>query len=137
MRSFEKNICCTGFFIFVLFLAPLARASDVCDALHGAKIIADDGKYLGTVDGPYGGDSIFNEYSAYGSSYSGDSIWNEYGSYGGEYSSSSPFNKYSSNPPMIIKNRKIIAFLTVNDSIDGAVNPIKLGVVCYDVVMRR
>ena len=46
-----------------------------------------------------------------------------YGQFGGEYSSHSPFNEYSSNPPLIVKNGRVIGRLTVNKYLAGAVDP--------------
>ena len=56
-----------------------------CYELDGAKIIAEDGTYLGTLGDSYESDSIYNEYSDHGSTYDSDSIWNEYSDYGNEY----------------------------------------------------
>ena len=38
-----------------------------CYELDGAKIIAEDGTYLGSLGESYESDSIYNEYSDYGS----------------------------------------------------------------------
>lgn len=107
-------------------ISSVAIAQNVCQYVAGAKVVAEDGKYLGTIESKYSGDSIFNEYGSYGSKYSGDSIWNEYGSYGGKYSSSSPFNDYTSSAPMLIKNNQVIARLTTNRYLQSAVNPYAL-----------
>ncbi len=95
------------------------------NALKGAKIFAQDDKntYLGKIASEYGSESIFNEYGTYGSEYSSSSIWNEYSTFGNEYNSLSPFNDYSSKPPKIIKDGKIIGYLTTNESINGGVSP--------------
>lgn len=98
-------------------------AQDVCAAILSAKLVADDGTYLGTIENSYSANSVLNEYGSYGSEYSGTSIWNEYGNYGGKYSKQSPFNEYSSTPPMIIKGGKIIGYLSANRSMSGALNP--------------
>ena len=93
--------------------------------LRGAKLVAQDDQntFLGTLESSYASNSIFNEYGSYGSEYSSKSIWNNYGTFGGEYSSYSPFNKFSSTPPMIIKNGRVIGYLTANKSMRGAINP--------------
>ena len=96
---------------------------NICQYVSGASILSDDGKYLGKISNEYSSESIFNEYGTYGSEYSSDSIWNEYGSYGGKYASNSPFNSYSSTPPILVKNGKLIAYLSVNKSLNGAINP--------------
>ena len=111
-----------GLMLALVAAMPLS-AQDVCSALKGATVVADDGTYLGKIDSPYASESILNEYGTYGSKYSTKSIWNEYGKYGGEYSKQSPFNKYSSTPPAVVKGGKVIAYLTVNSGIRGAINP--------------
>jgi len=121
-----KTICKLILLSLILTLSSLALAQNLCQYVAGAKVISDDGKFLGTIESKYSGDSIFNEYGSYGSKYSGDSIWNEYGSYGGKYSSSSPFNDYTSSAPMLIKNNQVIARLTTNKFLQNAVNPYAL-----------
>ena len=91
-----------------------ARAQDVCSTVAGARVVANDGVYLGRLSSEYDSDSIFNKYGNFGSEYSSQSIWNKYGSYGGEYSSNSPFNSYTSTPPIIFKGGQPIAYLSVN-----------------------
>ena len=113
-------------YILLMTLCSGSFASEFCEIVASAKVIANDGKYLGELSNEYSSDSIFNEYGAHGSEYSSDSIWNEYGTYGGKYSSESPFNKYASTPPMLIKDNKIIGYLSVNEYIKGAVNPFVL-----------
>ena len=120
-----------------LFIFPSIGMTDACADLEGAAVVADDGKYLGKLTSQYSTESIFNEYGNYGSEYSINSIWNEYGNYGSEYSSKSPFNEYTRTPPKLIKNRRVIGFLTVNDYIAGAVHPIKLGKICYGLARKR
>ena len=121
-----KTICKPILLSLILTLSSLALAQNLCQYVAGAKVISDDGKFLGTIEGRYSGDSIFNEYGTYGSKYSGDSIWNEYGTYGGKYSSSSPFNDYTSSAPMLIKNNQVIARLTTNKFLQNAINPYAL-----------
>jgi len=93
--------------------------------LKGASVFAQDDEqtYLGKIDTEYNSESIFNEYATYGNEYSSKSIWNEYSKFGNKYNSLSPFNDYSSLPPMIIKNGKIIGYLTTNKFISGAISP--------------
>lgn len=106
-----------------LVVVSTARAQDLCDLIEGASVIAHDGKFLGKLTNQYSADSILNEYGSHGSPYSSDSIWNQYGQYGGQYSSLSPFNPYTSTPPILVKQGKVIAVLTVNKSLRGALNP--------------
>jgi hypothetical protein len=109
-----------------------ALANDICEQLDGAMVVNEEGEFLGLVAYPSNSDSIFNEYGRYGSEYRSDSIWNQYGKNGSEYRSNTAFNEYTRSPPRIIKNRKIVAYLTVNKSIRGGVNPRLLGMICYD-----
>ena len=106
-----------------LLLVSAVGAQDLCQLIAGASVIADDGTFLGKLTSEYSSDSILNEYGTYGSPYSSNSIWNEYGQYGGAYSSLSPFNAYTSTPPILVKRGKVIALLTVNKSLRGALNP--------------
>lgn len=89
----------------------------------GSKIIAEDGTYLGTVSkDKYNSESISNPYNDYGSPYSAHSILNQYSNYGSPYSALSPFNPYSNTPPHLVKNGKIISYLTINKYISGGVD---------------
>lgn len=108
--------------IFLVSVSP-SRAQDVCEIISGAAIVAQDGQYLGRIASNYDSESVLNEHGQYGSKYSSNSIWNEYGTYGGQYSSNSPFNPYTSSPPIVIKNGKTIAYLTVNKIMSAALNP--------------
>lgn len=128
-----KNFLCVASVLFFFANSALADCSD----FDGASIIASDGKYIGEIASQYQSDSIFNEYGTYGSQYSSSSIWNQYGTYGSEYSSESPFNPYANSPPEIIKNQTIIGYLTVNSYKQNAINPIKLGVICYGITRTR
>ena len=103
----------------------LALTLKVTSLYGGTRIYADNEErtYLGTIDDEFASDSIFNDFGTYGSEYSSNSIWNEYGTFGGEYSSESPFNVYSSSPPFIVKERKVVGRLTVNEYVLGAVDP--------------
>jgi hypothetical protein len=92
---------------------------DLCAIVDGAQLIAQDNEntYLGRIANQYDSESIFNEYGSYGSEYNSDSIWNEYGTFGGKYSTYSPHNPHTSSPPMIVKNRRVIGYLSANKSI--------------------
>lgn len=99
--------------------------SELVDYLRGAKIIAQDyeNTYLGKLSNEFDSESIFNEVGKYGNEFLSSSIWNEFSTFGNEFNSYSPFNELSSDPPMLIKQGKIIGYLTVNKSIEGAVSP--------------
>lgn len=101
-----------------------------CYELEGAKIIAEDGTYLGTLEDGYKSDSIYNEYSEYGNSYNNKSIWNEYSDYGNDYSNQSPFNDYASDPPVLLKNGKVVGKLTTKPYEYEGVNPRLVGKNC-------
>lgn len=102
-----------------------ALSIKVHETFNGASVIADDGEqtFLGKIDSTTAGDSIFNEFSRYGSEFGAKSIWNEFGRYGGEFSTYSPFNEFTSSPPFLVKSGKVIGHLTVNDLLQGAVDP--------------
>ena len=96
----------------------------------GAKIIAEDGTFLGTLDDSYESDSIYNDYSEYGNDYNSDSIWNDYSDYGSDYSSQSPFNDYASDPPILLKDGEVVGKLTTDPYDYDAVDPRSVGKDC-------
>lgn len=75
--------------------------------------------------------------TGYGSDISSKSIWNDIGPYGSDISAKSAMNDLASDPPMLIKNQRAIGFLSTNKLKPGAINPILLGVVCYDYKPHR
>ena len=107
-----------------------AVSSYECYELDGAKIIAEDGTFLGTLGDSYEPDSIYNEYSDHGSTYDSDSIWNEYSDYGNEYSSQSPFNDYASDPPVLLKDGEVVGKLTTDPWEYDGVDPRSVGEDC-------
>jgi hypothetical protein len=107
------------FFVF----STLSYGQSMCQTIAGATLVAQDGQYLGRISNRYDSESVLNEYGEYGSKYSATSIWNEYGMYGGKYSSSSPFNQFTSSPPVVVRDGKPIAYLTVNSTLSGALTP--------------
>ena len=111
-------------------LLPETLSSYRCFELEGAKIIAEDGTFLGTLDDIYSADSIFNDYSDHGTDYSADSIWNEYSDWGNDYSSISPFNEYAADPPILIKEGEVVGKLTVKSYEIDAVDPNTVGKDC-------
>ena len=47
----------------IIFLASsYVSANDICTAVAGAGVIANNGKYLGEIGSEYDSESIFNEY---------------------------------------------------------------------------
>ncbi|GAA4821732.1 hypothetical protein GCM10023232_18770 [Sphingosinicella ginsenosidimutans] len=113
-------------------LPASAQQQNACIAIEGARVVTEDGDYLGTVASPYAMDSIFNRYGRYGSKYQSNSIWNDYGRFGSAYSTTSARSEYASRPPLLIKNRQVIGRLSTNRGLQDAINPVLLGAVCYD-----
>ena len=121
----------------ILFLVPLffsspgwSASSYHCYELAGAKIIAKDGTYLGTLSEKYNSDSIFNEHSVHGSTYSSNSIWNRFSEYGNEYSSQSAFNDHAANPPVLLKDGEVIGRISTDPYAYDGTNPLRLGEEC-------
>lgn len=128
----KLSAACALGLIFAASSSVASAQPSQCAPFYGAILVTDDGEYLGRLSSKYDSDSVFNKYGTYGSKYSSKSIWNEYGEFGGEYSTKSPFNEYTSSPPLIVKNRSIIGRLSRNEYVQGAVNPTKLAVLCFD-----
>lgn len=116
----------------ILFLFSFSIADEVCTILNGSKVIAQDNQntYLGKVTSEYDSESIFNDYGSYGGEYSSTSIWNEYSTLGNEYSIYSPFNPYTTTPPMLIKDGRVIGYLSSNKSITSSISPNLLKALC-------
>ncbi|MEK9968850.1 MAG: hypothetical protein VW600_06920 [Ferrovibrio sp.] len=113
---------------------PVSKAADLCSIVSGSTLIAQDDRntYLGKITNSFDSDSIFNEYGNYGNKFSANSIWNEYSTFGSEYNIASPFNKFSTSPPMIIKNRAVIGYLSSNKALPNSVTPNLLKALCAD-----
>ncbi|SVA90535.1 uncharacterized protein METZ01_LOCUS143389 [marine metagenome] len=94
--------------IALLLLSPLTYSGEMnsweCSAFEDAKIIGDDGDYLGRLGPSYMSDSIYNSSSSFSSTYSSDSIFNSSSKYGNSYSSTSVFNDGASSPPIILSS---------------------------------
>jgi len=111
-------LCCS-------FSSEAQDLSGLASLLRGASILAQDpgNTFLGKIDNEFSSESIFNEFGTYGSEFSSISIWNEFSSYGSEFSSFSAFNEFTSTPPMLIKNGKVIGYLTRNKFMRGGLSP--------------
>jgi hypothetical protein len=119
--------------LFAVSIASGAAAKPaICYTIDGAKVIAQDGKFLGTIGGKYASNSIYGTYSGHGGKYDNASIWNKYSNYGDQYSDLSAFNKMAEKPPMVINNGNVIAYLSNNENLKGAINPVVLGIVYFD-----
>ena len=116
------------------FLSVSAKADALssyrCSEIQGAKIIAEDGTYLGTLDDHYQSDSIFSPYNDYGSTYSQESIWNEHSNHGNQYSQQSPFNEYASDSPVLLKDGEVVGRLTVREYEIDRIDPRTVGKDC-------
>lgn len=120
--------------LLIISAATPARAEDVCDVVKDAVIIAQDNQntFLGKITNSYDSKSIFNEFGTYGNPFSSSSIWNEFSTFGNQFNAQSPFNQFSSSPPMIIKGKKIVGYLTANKSIKASISPNLLKALCKD-----
>ena len=122
--------------IIASFLATIAATStfaeEVCDVVNGSIIIAQDSQntFLGNITNSYDSKSIFNEFGTYGNPFSSSSIWNQFSTFGNQFNPQSPFNQFSLSPPMIIKDKKIIGYLSANKSIKSSISPNLLKALC-------
>jgi hypothetical protein len=93
--------------------------------LKGAKIYAQDPEktYLGSLTGEVKKDSIFNQVGPYGSKVSKSSIWNIMSPFGIETGEYSAFNPVSKKPPTMVKDGKVMGYVTVNQSIENRISP--------------
>lgn len=114
----------------------VAQTDEICSVVGGASIIAQDDRnaFLGKVTSRYDLDSIFNEYGDFGGPYSTNSIWNEYGDFGSEYAPHSPQNPYASEPPLLVKQGRVLGYLTTNEVISGGISPSLLKALCAEVL---
>ena len=90
----------TLIFLWLLF-SLVARSGEVnsweCNKFDGAKIVGQDGEYLGQLGPSWNRDSIYNSSSEYSSTWSSNSIFNDSSKYGNSYSSTSVFNESASS----------------------------------------
>lgn len=125
-----------AFLAAVALLPPDSRAEQVCDIVNGSVLIAqdDENTFLGKITNAFDSDSIFNEFGTYGNPFSSKSIWNEFSTFGNKFNSYSPFNSFSSSPPMIIKDKKVIGYLSANKSIKASISPNLLKALCKEAL---
>lgn len=111
-----------------------ASEENICFLISNSKILAQDSQntYLGSIENSFSSESIFNTYGTYGNEFSGKSIWNQFGTFGNEYNQYSPFNTYSNKPPIIVKDGKIIGYLSSNESIKPSISPNLLKALCKE-----
>ena len=101
------NMKSLNFLVFILILiSSLKVYSEVnpwnCGKFDKAKVIAEDGTFLGELGPSWKTDSIYNSSSKYSSTWFSGSIYNEHNSFGNSYSHQSVFNESASDPPKII-----------------------------------
>jgi len=95
--------------------------------LEGAWIIANDGQPLGKITAHgFDTDSLTFRFGDYGNHFNTNSIFNKYGTYGNEFSTLSPFNRFTSTPPVIMRDGRILGYLTANKAIASRVDPLEL-----------
>jgi len=92
-----------------------------CSDLHGASIFSQEAvpKYLGFIGGTDGPNSINNSFGSFGSNFSPDSVRNSYSTYGSDFTMFGVKNKRALWPPVIVKNGKSIAYLSLNTALTG------------------
>lgn len=103
-------------------LRSASSGTNGCSVLANTRIVAQDGKFLGTISSEFDSTSVLNEFGTYGSEFSTNSIYNEFGKYGGEFSTNSPFNEFGQGA-MLMRNGQIVGRLSLNKFLAGAVNP--------------
>jgi hypothetical protein len=91
---------------------------------EGSKVVSGDNveTLLGEISHGSEIDSILNMAGKFGNKTSPDSVWNDYGKFGGSTSDFSPFCTTARFPPKIIKDGKVIGFLTSNRGIENALD---------------
>lgn len=92
----------------------------VCSLIGGGRVIANDGKFIGSLTNKYNSESVLNDYGQYGGRYAALSIYNPYGAYGSPYQSKSAYNPYTSTPPRITFSDGSYFWLTVNTTFPSA-----------------
>ena len=124
IKRLQKKIepLANGYTIEELQLALTIKA---VRTYEGAAVFSDQKPpvYLGLVADEFVPESIFNIFEKYGSEFNPMGIWNTFGTYGSSFSYYSPFNMFAPNPPVIVKDGKIIGRLTINNQIADSVDP--------------
>ncbi len=105
-------------------IATSAQAQiDFC-TLIDARIVADDGQFLGRITtDTLANDSITNPFGPHGSQVSSISIFNQLSTYGNARNLVSPFHPTTLQPPRIRRNSQTLARLTINTTFADRVDP--------------
>lgn len=94
------------------------------DRILGSQLKTPSGVFLGNVNrNKFDADSLVNPYGTHGNRYSAESIFNQYSQYGSPYGTESPYNKFSTTPPMFVKDRETLGYLTVNQYLTPRLGP--------------
>jgi hypothetical protein len=117
------------FFFFCLFSSNAVTAL-TCIDLDGAYIIANDNQYLGFFGNNFASESIYNDFGTFGSQFSTLSVRNQFSSYGSQFNSLSATNEFTSTPPYILKYGEVIARLSANAFVAGAISLLEIDVNC-------
>lgn len=119
----KRTIISFWFFIICVIWLLWNVNADECTTLNWSTLVADDWTYLGILSSnSFLKDSIANEFSTYGSQFNSKSIFNEFGTYGSQFNPKSPWNEFSSKWPLIIKGKKTLWRLTLNQFTNGYLN---------------
>jgi|TARA_B110000263_G_scaffold75559_1_gene66007 hypothetical protein len=106
--------------IFIITVCFYIESGEVnsweCNKFDEAKILGENGEFLGTLGPSWKSDSIFNTSSTYSSTWSSVSIFNESSKYGNTYSSTSVFNESAPNPPQIVSKDGFLGYLSIGPS---------------------
>jgi hypothetical protein len=126
--SYLGQVAQASAFFTVVAASPLPTPTSgtltVRDIDGKATLLANDGTYLGKVSSnQFEYESICNNFGPYGNPFAYVSIRNTFGPYGNPYSSTSIRNQFTSTPPGIFYEGSIVAYLTKNKSVRGALDP--------------
>lgn len=108
-----------GSAVLTVVTAP-ATSPSVCTQIAGGRVIATDGKFIGSLTNRYNAESVLNQYGTYGGKYEPLSIYYQYGEYGSRYSPKSAYNPYTSTPPRITFANGTFVWLTVSTAFAGS-----------------
>ena len=107
-----------------------------CRDLAGARLVAQDGQYLGALTSEFARGSVLNEFGPHGSEHSDSSIWNPHGRYGSEFSPLSPHRLRAPTPPRIVRGDTVLGYLSVNARLRPRVSPQRLRRCAFQSAVR-
>jgi hypothetical protein len=134
----SKILSMNKYFMYILVIISIMSVSAgeinswQCSKFNGARIIGEDGDYLGKLGPNYMSDSIYNDSSSYSGSWSTDSIFNTSSKYGNSYSNNSVFNDTASYPPVILsEDGEVLGRLSIGPSyLSDRYNPYDIKYTC-------